>query len=94
MAHNLKYMKARKRKGYEMDTFKTTDLYQASFISCRTKRPPGLEMHDGRVIFTFQSDPLTFEALSEFNSDFPMGVFTFANAVKQTRTAMIRRKSE
>ncbi len=77
-----------------MDTFKTSDLYQASFIEYRTKRPPGLEMRDGRVIFTFKNDEKTFEALNEFNSDFPVGVFTFANAVKRTRTAMIRRKSE
>jgi hypothetical protein len=76
------------------NTFKTSDLYQASFISCRTKRPPDLELRDGRVIFAFKNDQHTYEALNEFNSDFPMGVFSFANAIKQTRTAMIRRKSE
>ena len=75
-------------------SFKTSDLYTAAFLSCRIKRPPGLEMRDGRVIFTFDSDPQTFEALNEFNSDYPMGVFTYSNAVKQIRNIMMKRKAE
>ena len=73
---------------------KTSDLYTASFISHKTKTAPMLEMHDGRVIFIFKGDSPALNALNDFNSDEPIGAFTFANTIKQIRTAMIRRKHD
>lgn len=77
-----------------MDVFKTSDLYLAAFVSYRTKTPPTFEMQNGRVIFLFKNDPPVLNALNSFNSDEPIGSFSFSNYIKQTRTAMIRRKSE
>lgn len=77
-----------------MNAIKTSDLYLASFVSFKIKTLPTLEMQDGRVIFTFKSDPPVLDALNSFNSDESIGSFSFANTIKQVRTAMIRRKSD
>ena len=76
----------------EKDTFLTSDLYLAAFITHQTKKPPTLEMRDNRVVFSFTNDRQSIKALNDFNSDEPIGAFSFSNAVKQLRTTMIRRK--
>ena len=75
-----------------VNTFKTSDLYQSAFITHQTKREPDLELQSGRVIFSFPADAQTMEALNQFNQDFAIGAFSFANSIKQMRTNMIHKK--
>lgn len=72
-------------------SFKTLDLYLASFLSLHDQDVI-LELQNGKVVFTFESTDSLYRLMNDFNSNEEIPVLDYTTAIKTLRGKMLTKK--
>lgn len=72
-------------------TFTSLDIYISAFLSIHDLEP-GLEVRNGKVVFTFEATDTLYRLMNDFNSNDPVPVADFTTAVKTLRGKMLSAK--
>lgn len=75
---NNKVLRNKSKKGEKMKEYRTTDLYEAAYLSCRGYNYESIEQHGDMLALVYNNSQDLTQALKEYHGNEKFAIKTFA----------------